>query len=105
MSTWTGQVREPAHTHTPRTQGSLACAHGHGARTHGQTCPQHSYSYLQGRVNTLFIGHIDTCIHALIIAHAYGILCVPTGTARTGPLVLGPQIGPGPNSLAFVPKQ
>lgn len=88
------------HGHKGLLHVLMGTVHAHmGKRVH-----KHSYSYLQGRVSTLFIGHIDTCIHALVTSHAYGISWVPTGTANTGPLVLGPQMGPKLTCI-FVQKQ
>lgn len=89
----------PTHTHYGH-RGLLHVLMG-TVHTYMGKCPQAQYSYLQRRVSTLFIGHIDSCIHALVTSQCIWEFLVPLDTAHTGPLVLGPPAGPQ-TQLAFV---
>lgn len=90
-----------SHTHTMDIEVSCMCSWARGTHTWVNMCPQAQYSYLQGRVSTLFIGHIDSCIHALVTSQCIWEFLVPMGTAHTGPLVLGPPKGPKLNLHLF----
>lgn len=67
-----GQAGELAHIHTTGIGVSCMCSWARCTHTWVNMCPQAQYFYSQGRVNTLFTGHKDTCIHALVTSYAYG---------------------------------